>query len=367
MIGAIADWFAVVALFRHPLGLPIPHTAIIPSNKARIGRELADFICGNFLSTPQVLDKLRTFDPAAQVARWLSDERHADRLAGYAMSAARFALVSFDDERVRGFVGGAMLQQLRRLDVSQIAGQVLDVVTAQGRHQALLDDVLRQVARVMNDPEVQARVADAIAVEVKVLRYVGLDQMAGTLAARKMVAGIGRLIGEMGEDPAHELRLRFDRTMATYVDRLKHDPAVRERAEALKQQVLQDPALAGFLQGLWGDVVGWLRSDLDSPRSVLHARAAELARTMGTRLAEDRAMQQWLNEQVLAAAPQAIDRYREDIRRYIASRVDAWDTAEMTDELERNIGRDLQFVRINGTLVGGLIGLAIYTATRWLT
>lgn len=367
MIGAIADWFAVVALFRHPLGLPIPHTAIIPANKARIGRELADFICGNFLATEQVLQKVRSFGPAAQLARWLSDERHAEALAGHAAAATRYALSAFDDERVRRFVGSALVQQLERLDVSQLAGQVLDVMTAHGRHQALLDEALRRFAQVMNDPEVQARVADSIAAEVKVLRYVGLDQVAGAMFARKMVAGMGRLIAEMGEDPRHELRQRFDGFMADSVERLKHDGALRERGEALKREVLQDPSVAAFLQGVWGDAIAWLRNDIDAPDSVLRARVADLARTLGSRLAADSAMQRWIDEQVLAAAPQAIERYREDIRRYIASYVEAWDTEEMTRELERSIGRDLQFVRINGTLVGGLIGLAIYGATRLLS
>jgi uncharacterized membrane-anchored protein YjiN (DUF445 family) len=366
MIGAIADWFAVVALFRHPLGLPIPHTAIIPSNKDRIGRELADFICGNFLATHQVLDKLRALDPAAQVARWLSDPRHADTLARHAVTAARYGLAAFDDERVRHFVRSTVVAQLERVDVSLLAGQVLDVLTAQGRHQAVLDQVLQQLAVLLNDAEVQARVADAIAAEVKVLRYLGLDTVAGAIAARKIVAGMGRLIAEMGDDPEHELRQRFDRFMAEYIERLKHEPELHARGEALKREVLHHPRIGGYLQGLWSEVLGWLQADLEREDSSIRQRIADVACSLGDRLHQDTEMRQWINDQVFAAAPQAIDRYREDIRRYIASRVDAWNTEEMTLELERNIGRDLQFVRINGTLVGGLIGLAIFSLTQWL-
>jgi len=366
MIGAIADWFAVVALFRHPLGLPIPHTAIIPSNKARIGRELAEFIAGNFLSTAQVLEKLRAFDPAAQLARWLCEPRHSDTLAGHAVSVARYGLQAFDDERVRHFVRGAVVAQLERVDVSSLAGQVLDVLTAQGRHQALLDEVLQQLALLMNDPEIQAKAAEVIAAEVKYLRYVGLDTVAGNIAARKMVAGMGRLIAEMGDDPDHELRLRFDRFMAGYIERLKSDPVLHARGETLKRELLHHPRIAAYLQALWGDVLGWLQADLDHEDSLIRQRIAEAARRLGERLRDDRAMQQWINDQLFAAAPQAIERYREDIKRYIVGRVDAWNTEEMTSELERNIGRDLQFVRINGTLVGGLIGLAIFTLTQWL-
>jgi uncharacterized membrane-anchored protein YjiN (DUF445 family) len=366
MIGAIADWFAVVALFRRPLGLPIPHTAIIPSNKARIGRELADFICDNFLDTPHVLDKLRAIDPAAQLAQWLSDPAHARSLGTHLAAAARYGLAAFDDERVRAFVRGTVLQQLQRIDFTRAAGQVLDLLTAQGRHQALLDEVLRQLAQLLQDEDLRDRIAGAVAAEVKYLRYVGLDVVAGELVAKKMVAGVARLIGELGEDPQHELRQRFDGFMARTIERLKKDPAVRRRGEEIRHELLQHPTVGAYLQGLWSEVLAWLQADLAREDSTLRARVADGALSLGARLSADAPMRQWINDQVMAAAPQAIARYREDIRRYIALRVDAWDTGEMTRELERSIGRDLQFVRINGTLVGGLIGLAIFSLTEWL-
>jgi uncharacterized membrane-anchored protein YjiN (DUF445 family) len=366
MIGAIADWFAVVALFRRPLGLPIPHTAIIPSNKARIGRELADFICDNFLDTPHLIDKLRAIDPAAQLAKWLSDPQHASSLGGHLAAAARYGLAAFDDERVRRFVGGTVLQQLERIDVTRAAGQVLDLLTAQGRHQALLDEVLRQLASLLEDEDLRNRIAEAIAAEVKYLRYVGLDMVAGELVAKKMVAGVARLIGELGEDPQHELRQRFDGFMLRTIERLKDDPALRERGEQIKRDLLHHPTVGAYLQGLWSEVLAWLQADLAREDSTVRARIADGALSLGAKLAADAPMQQWINDQVMAAAPHAVARYREDIRHYIVSRVDAWDTEEMTRELERSIGRDLQFVRLNGTLVGGLIGLAIYSLTEWL-
>ena len=146
MVGAIADWFAVVALFRHPLGLPIPHTAIIPSNKDRIGARLAGFICNNFLSTPQVLAKLEQLDPAARLAHWLAQPAHAATLGGHLVAAARYGLAAFDDARVRDFLGRVAAAGLAQLDMARLAGQALDALTADGRHQALLDDVLAQVA-----------------------------------------------------------------------------------------------------------------------------------------------------------------------------------------------------------------------------
>jgi uncharacterized membrane-anchored protein YjiN (DUF445 family) len=367
MVGAIADWFAVVALFRRPLGLPIPHTAVIPANKSRIGANLADFLCSHFLSTEQVLAKLREAQPAARLADWLAEPAHAQRVAHHLAAAARYGLSTLDDERVRRFVGSASLAALQRIDLAPLAGGLLDVLTAGRRHQALLDAVLQQVGRRLDDDALREQIAQLIAAEVNVLRYVGLDAVAGAYAARKIVAAVGRIVAEMGADAEHPLRQRFDASVAEFVERLKSDPALQARTEALKRDVLAQPQLADYLHGVWTDVLAWLRDDLErGDDSSLRARVGAAAATLGARLRADTAMQQWIDAQLVEAAPRWIERYRDDIRRYIVERVDAWNTEELTCEIERNIGPDLQYVRINGTLVGGLIGLAIHAVTLWL-
>mgnify|MGYP001553089565 CR=1 FL=1 len=365
MVGAIADWFAVVALFRRPLGLPIPHTAIIPSNKDRIGRNLAAFIVANFLSTEQVLAKLAQFDPAARLARWLAQPRHAAGIATHLAAALVYGLGVLDDARVRAFFRATVVARLEQVDVSRLAGRLLDVMTADRRHQQLLDGVLQQLARMLDDETLKAEVAEVVAAEVKYLRFVGLDHMAGRYATEKMVAGVVRLVGEMGADPAHPLRVRFDEFIASFIERLKDDPEVHLKGEAIKQELLAHPALGSYLQGLWGEMIGWMQHDLASEASSIRAQVVLGTRSLGEKLAADRAMQGWINEQLRIAAPRWIERYREDIRGYIVARVADWNAAEMTQELERNIGRDLQFIRVNGTLVGGLVGLAIYAATQW--
>jgi uncharacterized membrane-anchored protein YjiN (DUF445 family) len=366
MIGAMADWFAVVALFRRPAGLPIPHTAIIPNNKARIGANLAGFICNHFLSTPQVLDKLRTLDPAARLAAWLSDPGHAARLGEHLVVVARYGLDAFDDPRVRDFIRHTAMARLERIDVSHLAGQLLDVLTADRRHQALLDEALHEIGGLLEDEAIQSRIAEMIAAEVDYLRYLRLDKVAGRLATTKIVASVGRLIADMGDDPAHPLRLRFDDYVARFIERLKTDEALRQKGQALRDSLLSHPALAAYLQGLWSELLAWLREDLHRADSTIRQRLTATALTLGDKLQKDPAMQQWINTQVLTAASPLIERYREDIRRYIVTRVDQWDTEELTRELELNIGRDLQFVRINGTLVGGLIGLLIHGITAWM-
>ncbi len=366
MVGAMADWFAVVALFRHPLGLPIPHTAIIPANKARIGANLAGFICNNFLSTPQVLAKLEQFDPAGRLAQWLAQAASGQQLGRLGVAAARYGLSAFDDERVRAFLGQAASAGLAKIDLSVLAGQALEALTEGGRHQALLDDVLQQVASLVEGEAVQEHITEAIAREIKALRYVGLDQVAARMATRKVVAVVANTIGDLAAQPDHPLRLRFDAFTHDFIERLQHDPAFHARGEKLRADLLAHPALGEYLHGLWGELLGWLHADLGRPESSIGARISELAQALGQRLEADEAMRRWINEQITGAAPLAIERYREDIRRYIVERVDAWNTDEMTVELERNVGRDLQFIRINGTLVGGLVGLGIHAATLWM-
>jgi uncharacterized membrane-anchored protein YjiN (DUF445 family) len=366
MVGAIADWFAVVALFRHPLGLPIPHTAIIARNKARLGDNLATFLCRNFLSTEQVLDKLRHFDTAGKLAAWLANPAHAAQLSERLASVLRYGLDALDDERVRRFVGDTALAALQRLDLSRLAGQLLDVLTAHRRHQALLDEVLLQIGALLGDDDVKDHIARVIAAEVNYLRFVGLDNLAGQYAMNKIVAAVGSTIGEMGADPEHPLRQRFDAFMADFIEKLKDDPEMHDRVEAIKRELLAHPVLGAYLHGLWNEVLAWLHADFAKDSSTLRTRMALVAQGLGGKLRDDPAMQRWINDQLLDAAPRWIERYREDIRRYIVTRVDAWETRELIDELERNIGRDLQFVRINGTLVGGLIGLTIHALTQWM-
>ena len=366
MVGAIADWFAVVALFRHPLGLPIPHTAIIPDNKDRIGQNLASFIATHFLSTEQVLAKLREFDAAGRLASWLSQPANAARVGERLVGVGRWAVDALDDERVRAFVAQLARRGLGQVDVTRVSAQVLEALTHERRHQELLDGVLLQLAKLLGEERLQDSITEAIAREIKALRVVGLDQVAARLATRKVVVIIAKTIIEMADDREHSLRLRFDEMVAHYLDRLQHDEATRARGERLKGELLDNPALGRYVHELWADLLDWLRADMAHEHSSIRRHISQAAQTLGERLAADGEIRGWINGELQRAAPQLIERYREDIVGYIVARVAAWDAHEMTDELERHIGRDLQFIRVNGTLVGGLVGLAIHAVTQWL-
>jgi uncharacterized membrane-anchored protein YjiN (DUF445 family) len=366
MVGAVADWFAVVALFRHPLGLPIPHTAIIPANKDRIGQNLADFIATHFLATDQVLGKIKEFDAAGRVAQWLARPENAERIGERLVEVSRWAVGTLNDERVRLFVSDLARRGLKQVDVTRLTGQVLEAMTHERRHQALLDGVLVQLARLLGEDVVQDSLTEAIAREVKALRYVGLDQMAARLATRKVVVIVAKTIVDMAEDPQHDLRLRFDEAVSQFVARLKTDGDLYSRVEKAKGELLDNPAMNDYVNQLWSELLAWLQDDMARGDSSLRHSITLAARTLGERLTRDTEVRTWINGELQAVAPRLIERYREDIRNYIVARVQSWDAREMTDELESHIGRDLQFIRINGTLVGGLVGLVIHSLTVWL-
>jgi len=217
-----------------------------------------------------------------------------------------------------------------------------------------------QLARLLGQDSLQDRITEAIAREVKALKVLGLDQVAARLATRKVVVIVARTIIEMADDPQHELRLRFDELVEGFTQRLLHDEALHQRGERLKNTLLDNPVLAQYVGELWAELLGWLRSDLGREGSSLRRRITQAARTLGERLADNAEIRAWINAELLRAAPALIKRYREDIRHHIVARVAAWDAREMTDELERHIGRDLQFIRINGTIVGSLAGIVIH-------
>jgi uncharacterized membrane-anchored protein YjiN (DUF445 family) len=363
MVGAVADWFAVVALFRHPLGLPIPHTAIIPENKDRIGENLANFLCEHFLSDTQVMGKLATLDLPGKLARWLAQPANGERVAAQLSLVLQWVLRALGTPQVRDFVQSLVNKGLRRIDIAPLAGQVLSGMTHERRHQQLLDAAIVQIATWLGDDDVQGKVTEVIAKELRALRYLGLDQMAARVATGKLVQAVANTLRDMVDDPQHELRQRFDTFAETFVDRLQHDAELIDRAARWRDDLLASPAVSGYVQRLWDELLAWMDGDLQHPDSRLSGNVAAAVQAIGARLESDGEVRTWLQNELMRAAPALIARYREDIRRYIVARVHEWDAQELSQELETHIGRDLQFIRINGTLVGGLIGLLIHALT----
>jgi len=370
MIGALADWFAVVALFRHPLGIPLPHTAIIPNNKGRIAENLGAFVTGNFLRTEVILERIRAFDPASRFARWLSSRDAAEKLAAYATKLLVYGLAALEDRRVQHFIRAAVVRQLGQIDFSALAGQFLDILTQDRRHHQLLNASIHQVKLLLQDEATQEKIGAIVAREFESWRKFTLgfkvDEILGDAFAKKIVSGVARLIDEIDADEDHPLRRRFDLFTAEFVEKMKRDPEFRLKGEQIRDQLLERPELAGYLGGLWAQFRDWLRDDLSAADSSTRARVVEATLELAGTLSSDREMQAWMNEQLIAAAAPLGEKYRAEIAKFISDQVKAWDDRYMVQQVELNIGRDLQFVRINGTLIGGMIGLLLYGCTQLL-
>jgi len=367
MIGAIADWFAVVALFHHPLNLRfIPHTAILPRNKARIAQGLSDFIQQNFLSSRAVVERIAAFRPAATLCAWLLKPQNAETLAGYFARLTAYGLTAIDDARVSGFLLRAVSDKLRRADVASAAAQLLDVLTEDRRHHALLDEALAALDDLLAREETRGAIAEEVARNAPLLKYFSdlfhlkLDQR----AALRIVEVALNKISEVRRDRDHELRKRFDAFVARFVESLKSDAATRARVARMRDELLENPALAGYIGGLWEEFRGWLAADLGGEVSMVRQRTASLIVGFGQQIAADSGVQQWIDEQILTALPALVEEHRAKFGRFVEDQINSWQEEKLVAELERHIGPDLQYIRINGTVVGGLAGLLIAAMTR---
>jgi uncharacterized membrane-anchored protein YjiN (DUF445 family) len=367
MVGALADWFAVVALFRHPLNVPLPHTAIIPRGKERIAEGLGAFVQEKFLSNEAIVARIRELNPANQLASWLLRPENAGALASYTAGLLAYALGALDDRRVREFLQRTVTAKLYALDAASLLGRILEVLTENKRHHALLEQALAGLHELLSRDETRDYVAGEISKQWPLMRWLTEILHIDRMAARKMLELVIAKIAEVRENPEHELRARFDAYAEGFISQLKSDPATREKVDQLRDEVLQNPALAQYVGGLWEELKTWLEADLErasADDSVVHRRLMELAATLGARLDAEPQIKDWVNEQIIANAPRLVEEHREGVGRFIERQINAWQEATLVRELERNIGPDLQYIRINGTLVGGAAGLLIYSLTR---
>ena len=361
MVGAMADWFAVTALFRRPLGLPIPHTAIIPSNKSQIASRLGAFICEHFLATDQVMKKIKQMQLPRKAIRWLAQKQNASLMAGYATLIAQHSLTALRDMRAQQFIQDTAIENLKKINIAQLAGQVLQLLTHDQRHQELLNQVLKKISHLVENPEVQAALAAKVSAELKNTVYIQkVSNYLGEWSTEKIVNIIAKEIAQIAQDPHHELRYSFHGYVQTMICRLQTDPVFMQKTADIQQQMLQNPALQRYLQGLWGDTIDWLEQDLHAQDSVLQKKIAVGLRQVGHHIMHDAAMQQLLDEKLEQLAPQLIEKYRGRIAKHIEDRVNEWEDKELVHQLENAIGKDLQSIRISGTLVGGMIGLLIH-------
>ena len=368
MIGAIADWFAVVALFHRPLGLRLPHTAIVPSNKQRIAEGISRFIQSNFLDVDAIVARIAAYRPADRLAAWLTGTGNAPALARYVTRALSFSLEAIDDDRVRRFLLDRVSARVRQADLASLVGGVLEIVTENGRHHALLDEVLAATDELLSRDETRRYVAAEVARNVPFLKmmsdylHLDLDEKA---ALKIMDVALAR-ISEIRRDADHEMRRRFDTFVAGFIEKLKRDEATREKLARIRDDLVANPAVAGYVDELWDEFRDWLKRDLASPASAVHERVVDMVDSFGKSLDADRSIREWIDERILAAVPALVVENRAKLGKFVEDQINGWQERRLVTELERGIGSDLQFIRINGTVVGGLAGLLISAATHAL-
>lgn len=370
MVGALADWFAVTALFRRiPLPFLARHTAIIPRNKDRIADNLAVFVEEKFLSPQSLAGLVRRHDPAQRLSAWMAAPENAARLGGYMAQAVAGVLTLTDDRRIQAFVREALQAALGKLDLSRSLAGILDTLTLDGRHQQLLDRAIVALAELLNREQTRAFIAERM-VEWLQREYPKIEKLLpsnwiGEKSADTLADILDKLLTGMAEDPQHSLRQAFDRQLAGFVARLKEDPALRARAEEIKREILQGEAVNAYVGSLWESLRRWLRQDLARPDSALHAQASAATQWIGRALQEDAELRSSLNAHLEQAIASLSPDVAQLLTRHISDTIKQWDTAELSRQIELNIGRDLQYIRINGTLVGGLIGALLF-GLSWL-
>ena len=364
MVGALADWFAVVALFRHPMGIPLWHTAIIPDSKDDIARNLGEFVETHFVSVEAVVARIRDFDPARKLAQWLIRPENGERLGRILAQAASLVLASLDHEKIGESLRRSVIARLSRYDLAEPVAEFGTHLVAEKQHHVLLDWALTESSGWLDTEAAQARIKgmvdEALGVEN---RYMKL--MTG-LAVTRLREGFKTTLQAAMAEPEHPLGQRYEAYIQQWLVRIRTDAEVQERLRRFQDDTLAHPRLQGYLEGLWGELRGGLEADLGRQDPQFGRHMAGLARQLGGKLASDETLQCWLNATLVAAATPLVVAHRGEVAAFIQTQIAAWSKEEMSERIELAVGRDLQFIRINGTLVGGLVGVLIHGATLWL-
>jgi uncharacterized membrane-anchored protein YjiN (DUF445 family) len=357
IIGGLADWYAVVALFRRPLGLPIPHTAIIPANQERIADNLGRFIEVNFLASGPVREKLEEVDFAALVADWLSDERRAAGLSRFVDRLVPQALAAIERSGLKTFGTQLLVEQVEKVPLAPLAAELLSAFSDDRRHQKLFDEFLGMAGRFLSDESALAAMRDRIREELpSVFNLFRAD----AYLLKRIVASAGTLLDEVRADPDHPMRQEFDRFVKAFIARLKSSKEYQRRAEKLKRDFLARPQLRDMVQDMWTSLRAVIEQDARSEDSAIRRHLTGMFVEIGRHLRNDPDIRADMNEGFVVALSSFVESQKSGVSTFIADQVKRWDLGQLTRLIELNIGRDLQYIRFNGMVVGGLAGLALY-------
>ena len=363
MVGGLADWFAVTALFRRPLGLPIPHTAIIPENKDRIADTMAVFLRDNFLTPTVIARRMRGLNLAGMVGEYLADPHRGGeaRVTRGLANLAGDVLQSLDDEQLGGLFKTGLKRQLEKLDLSPLLGQLLTAAIADGRHLPVLERIIHRAALTLEDNEDLIRTIIHDRANT-LMRFTGLDEK----LANAILDGLYRLFAECLVVPDHPLRRRALEGLEQLADDLLNDPKMHERVARLKAEVLANPAMGRWLDGMWERLRAAMLRATRNPDTLLQGGLGSSLAELGSALQRDARLQLLVNRFARRTVVGLSTRYGDGIVRLVSETVKRWDAQTVTDRIEGAVGRDLQFIRINGTLVGGLMGVLIHAVSQLL-
>jgi uncharacterized membrane-anchored protein YjiN (DUF445 family) len=354
MVGGVADWFAVTALFRHPLGLPIPHTALIVERKDQFGATLGQFVVENFLNADVLAERIRAAGLARRVAAWLSDSGNAARFAGHAADVVVTLAGTLRDEDVQSALTAEVIRAAASIEVAPLAGRAVGVMIAGGHHAALFEGFVSAADRYLADhyDELRERF------ELEAPRWLP-DAVYGR-AFDRLHARLRERLAAMAADPDDEARQQFNEWIAGLPERLRTSPELLERGESIKRELLASAGLRDWTSWLWKNAKDTLRDQAADPDSELRRRLAGALAAAGRRLNDDPVLQQSLERVVESGARTLADQFHDELAGLVTGTIQRWDATETSFQLELLLGRDLQFIRINGTVVGAGVGLALH-------
>jgi uncharacterized membrane-anchored protein YjiN (DUF445 family) len=358
MVGGLADWFAVTALFRHPLGIPIPHTAIVPSRKDRVGRTLGAFVQRNFLTREVIEFRLRSLQVGKRLAEWLADPVNARTISRTAASALSSAAQMLRDDDVQEVIDRSLAKRVRSMHLAPLLGKVLTVMTEDDRHQEVLDEVIVLASNTVNEN------SDLIRERIEQETPWWIPSAVDEKIFKRVLGAIQRLLSELSADKDHPLRGRFDESLHRFIDRLNTSPEFAERVDAWKEDFLDNEAARRFSQSMWEEAKDALARYAEHPGPATPNAIETALVTFGQKAMEDPELMAKMDSFVVDIAVFLVARYQDEVADLIASTVASWDPELTSRRVELAIGRDLQFIRINGTIVGGLAGLVIYLISK---
>ena len=367
MIGALADWFAVVALFRHPLGLPIPHTAIVPANRVRIGESLARFVRTSFLTSSALTPKLQEWHLVRRIAEWLQHRDNSRHLADSCASTLSGIVQSLDDSALSRFLREQAVSVIRTVPLAPIVATILDALMESRREQEIISGLLRWLVKFVSANHVfmAAPIPEDLPLATKVA-FSTLRSLVAARIASKLATKVEDTLNEVLSDPMHELRIHLHAELIVLAQRLRDDPELITKLEAWKDGLLEHQGLMGALDAIWTRVKQQAAADLQNPEAGTKVVLAETFHRVGEAITGSDVLQTRLEAMAANGIAVMVEQHGERLESFMRETVHAWDNETLVDKIEAEVGADLQFIRINGTLVGGFVGLVIHAVERWM-